>query len=366
MFARRGGARAQGQVAAGDALAGDPRGGPAARRGPRRRARSAVRRTRRPICASSRISSTRPRTSGGRGSCRSSASPGSARSRLSWEFEKYIDGLPEDVWWHRGRCLSYGDGVAFWALAEMIRGRARIAENEDAATSTEKLVTMLELHVTDPEERAWIEPRLLQLLGPQRTKRPGSRGSLRCLEALLRAPGRGRPARHGRRGHPLGRRRARLVPRVPPRLGSPPPDLHAHARSAGGRRPPPRLPRVGPERNDAAARAARARGDGRAADGSRPGAPRRPARRSAQGGRGDSALRRRDRAHASRPRSPHRGRRLRDDRRRPVVVRDSRDPACADRLTARRRPREGAEPPAGRVGARQDVHARRPRRPLRS
>ena len=90
---------------------------------------------------------------------------GIGKTRLSWEFEKYVDGLAGDVWWHRGRCLSYGDGVAFWALAEMIRGRARIAENEDAATSTQKLVAMLELHVTDPQERAWIEPRLLQLLG---------------------------------------------------------------------------------------------------------------------------------------------------------------------------------------------------------
>ena len=90
---------------------------------------------------------------------------GIGKSRLSWEFEKYIDGLAEEVWWHRGRCLSYGDGVAFWALAEMIRGRAKIVENEDASTSAEKLRAMLELHVPDPEERAWIEPRLLQLLG---------------------------------------------------------------------------------------------------------------------------------------------------------------------------------------------------------
>ena len=42
-------------------------------------------------------------------------------SRLGWEFEKYADGLAAEVWWHRGRCLSYGDGVAFWALAEVVR-----------------------------------------------------------------------------------------------------------------------------------------------------------------------------------------------------------------------------------------------------
>jgi len=90
---------------------------------------------------------------------------GIGKSRLSWEFEKYVDGLAADVWWHRGRCLSYGDGVAYWALAEMIRGRAKIAENEDASSAASKLRATLEVHLADPKERAWIEPRLLQLLG---------------------------------------------------------------------------------------------------------------------------------------------------------------------------------------------------------
>ena len=55
---------------------------------------------------------------------------GIGKSRLAWEFEKYIDGLSEAVWWHRGRCLAYGDGVTYWALGEMVRMRARIAEDE--------------------------------------------------------------------------------------------------------------------------------------------------------------------------------------------------------------------------------------------
>jgi predicted ATPase/class 3 adenylate cyclase len=90
---------------------------------------------------------------------------GIGKSRLSWELEKYIDGLAATVWWHRGRCLSYGDGVAYWALAEMVRGRAKILEDEDAESSATKLRETLELHVPDNEERAWIEPRLMHLLG---------------------------------------------------------------------------------------------------------------------------------------------------------------------------------------------------------
>ena len=37
---------------------------------------------------------------------------GVGKSRLGWEFEKYVDGLADVVRWHRGRCLSYGEGVA--------------------------------------------------------------------------------------------------------------------------------------------------------------------------------------------------------------------------------------------------------------
>ena len=91
--------------------------------------------------------------------------PGMGKSRISWEFEKYIDGVLETVWWHRGRCLAYGEGVAYWALAEMVRMRARIAEDEPAEESLPKLASVLEEIVTDPEERAFVEPRLQHLLG---------------------------------------------------------------------------------------------------------------------------------------------------------------------------------------------------------
>ncbi len=90
---------------------------------------------------------------------------GIGKSRLSWEFEKYVDGLLGEFRWHRGRCLAYGEGVAYWALAEMVRMRAGIAEQEAVASAEEKLRRSLERHVPDPAERAWLEPRLAQLLG---------------------------------------------------------------------------------------------------------------------------------------------------------------------------------------------------------
>ncbi len=90
---------------------------------------------------------------------------GIGKSRLAWEFEKYIDGLALNVWWHRGRCLSYGDGVAYWALAEMVRMRCGIVEDEPAASAREKLSATLAEHLSDQDERAWIESRIAHLLG---------------------------------------------------------------------------------------------------------------------------------------------------------------------------------------------------------
>jgi predicted ATPase len=90
---------------------------------------------------------------------------GVGKSRLGWEFEKYADGLAEEVWWHRGRCLAYGDGVAFWALAEMVRQRLGIPEDDPAEVAAAKLSAGLEEFVPDPAERAYIGLRLSRLLG---------------------------------------------------------------------------------------------------------------------------------------------------------------------------------------------------------
>jgi class 3 adenylate cyclase/tetratricopeptide (TPR) repeat protein len=89
---------------------------------------------------------------------------GSGKSRLLWEFFKYIDGIEQVRWWHQGRCLSYGEGVAYWALAEMVRTRARIEEEEDPKSAREKLRTTVEEFVVDERERRMVEPRLAHLL----------------------------------------------------------------------------------------------------------------------------------------------------------------------------------------------------------
>ncbi len=91
--------------------------------------------------------------------------PGVGKSRLAWEFEKYTDGLSANLWWHRGRCLAYGDGVAFWALAEAVQGRLGAVEGDDRGVVTEKLDAALERFVPDRTERDWLRPRLAVLIG---------------------------------------------------------------------------------------------------------------------------------------------------------------------------------------------------------
>jgi predicted ATPase/class 3 adenylate cyclase len=90
---------------------------------------------------------------------------GIGKSRLAWEFYKYFDGIVDQVWWQRGRCLAYGEGVAYWALADMIRMRAGIEEAEAPDSARLKLRATLDQHLVDPEERAFVEPRLAHLLG---------------------------------------------------------------------------------------------------------------------------------------------------------------------------------------------------------
>ena len=89
---------------------------------------------------------------------------GIGKSRLAWEFYKYFDGIAQTIYWHRGRCFAYGEGVTYWALADMVRWRCGIAEDDQQEEAAQKLQVALDEHLLDPEERRFVEPRLAQLL----------------------------------------------------------------------------------------------------------------------------------------------------------------------------------------------------------
>jgi tetratricopeptide (TPR) repeat protein len=90
---------------------------------------------------------------------------GIGKTRLAWEFLKYVDGLVDTVWYHDGRSPAYGEGISFWALGEMVRRRAGLLETDDESTTRTRIAETLAQHVPDPEERRRIEPALLALLG---------------------------------------------------------------------------------------------------------------------------------------------------------------------------------------------------------
>src|SRR4029078_5364463 len=75
---------------------------------------------------------------------------GIGKSRLAWELEKYIDGIVDNIFWHRGRCPAYGEGVSFWALGEMVRRRAGLAESDSEEATRQGLRRAVDQYVADP------------------------------------------------------------------------------------------------------------------------------------------------------------------------------------------------------------------------
>jgi class 3 adenylate cyclase len=90
--------------------------------------------------------------------------PGIGKSRLVWELFQAIDRGDELVFWRQGRSLPYGEGVSFWALAEMVKAQAGILEGDQRERVDEKLsATVVELvGETDAE---WVASQLRALVG---------------------------------------------------------------------------------------------------------------------------------------------------------------------------------------------------------
>ncbi len=76
------------------------------------------------------------------------AVPGMGKSRLVHELWRIVDADPELITWRQGRCLAYGDGVAFWALAEVVKAQAGILERDSEARRRRSRVAVSDASTT--------------------------------------------------------------------------------------------------------------------------------------------------------------------------------------------------------------------------
>jgi tetratricopeptide (TPR) repeat protein len=91
---------------------------------------------------------------------------GLGKSRLAWELEKYADGLVASVLWHRGQASSFGQGVGFRALGDMVRMRAEITLEDSRGVEQAKLDALLDdAFARDVDARARVDRALRRLLG---------------------------------------------------------------------------------------------------------------------------------------------------------------------------------------------------------
>jgi class 3 adenylate cyclase/tetratricopeptide (TPR) repeat protein len=90
--------------------------------------------------------------------------PGIGKSRLVGAFFSHLEGSPDLVWWRQGRALPYGDGVSFWAVAEMVKAQAGIQENDAREATEEKLRASVE-QLVDDDERDWVLEHVRPLVG---------------------------------------------------------------------------------------------------------------------------------------------------------------------------------------------------------
>ena len=87
--------------------------------------------------------------------------PGVGKSRLCAELFNHLEDRPGLTRWRQGRCLPYGDGIAFWALGEIVKAECGILESDSQEEAESKLEQALPR--ADPDY-AWLKARLAPLV----------------------------------------------------------------------------------------------------------------------------------------------------------------------------------------------------------
>jgi class 3 adenylate cyclase/tetratricopeptide (TPR) repeat protein len=113
--------------------------------------------------------------------------PGIGKSRLVAELFAAIDTGGVLTYFRQGRSLPYGEGVSYWALAEMVKAHAGILETDSAEEAEAKLGRALDGLIEEDAE--WVRSHLRPLVGQATELAGGSREEAfaawrRFLEAL--------------------------------------------------------------------------------------------------------------------------------------------------------------------------------------
>ena len=91
--------------------------------------------------------------------------PGIGKSRLVSELFRSIDEGVEFVRWRQGRSLPYGEGVTFWALAEIVKAEAGILDSDTLDLAEEKLRETVDRVFPGNTEADWVYGHLRPLAG---------------------------------------------------------------------------------------------------------------------------------------------------------------------------------------------------------
>jgi class 3 adenylate cyclase/tetratricopeptide (TPR) repeat protein len=91
---------------------------------------------------------------------------GVGKSRLAWEFAKYVEGLPQILYWRRGRSLAYGN-VSYSALAEAVKAQCEVLEDDPPELVAEKVDRTVEELFGDLE----VAPHVRALVGGRTEER---------------------------------------------------------------------------------------------------------------------------------------------------------------------------------------------------
>ena len=87
--------------------------------------------------------------------------PGVGKSRLCAELFNHLEDQPGLTRWRQGRCLPYGDGIAFWALGEIVKAECGILESDAQDEAEAKLEQALP---RDDPDYAWLKARFAPLV----------------------------------------------------------------------------------------------------------------------------------------------------------------------------------------------------------